>query len=92
MTITGQYINIVDDLFDIFIIFPEWWDDLTVEEVTEVEERVEKCKEEWEFYQTGSYSALDAKNLLAEELQEEEFQILVFDHRDRGVKQNDNNV
>ena len=86
MTITGQYINIVDDLFDIFIIFPEWWDELEVEDVADIETKVEECEKEWKFYQSGTYSASDVKNLLEETLQEEEYQILVFDHMDKGVK------
>lgn len=86
MTMTGQYINIVDDLFDIFIIFPEWWDDLTVEDVANIETKVEECEKKWKLYQAGTYSALDVMNLLEETLQEEEYQILVFDRMDKRVK------
>lgn len=83
MTTVGQYINIIDDSFDIYIILPEWWDDLSVEEVSDIETKIEECSETWR--KRNAFSPLDVKMMLKNCL-DDEFNILIFDnYTNRGV-------
>jgi len=87
MTMTGHYINIVLDSFDIFIIFPEWWDDLEVEEVSDIETRVEECAKANHSFSSAYVDASGVRDVLNDEFKDEEYQILVFDaYSGRGVQ------
>ena len=86
MTITGQYINIENGSFDIFIIFPEWWDELEVDEVADIETIVEECSKELNNFSGLYITASDVRDFLKEVFHDEEYQIIVFDqYTGRGV-------
>lgn len=76
--ITGQYVNIVvNDYTDIFIILPEWADELTVEDVEDISTRSTEVLNEF-FKKVGNfYLRSQLREVLQEEFEDDEYQVLI---------------
>ena len=76
--ITGQYVNIVvNDYIDIFIILPEWADELTVEDVEDISTRATEVLNEF-FKKVGNfYLRSQLREVLQEEFEDDEYQVLI---------------
>lgn len=76
--ITGQYVNIVvNDYTDIFIILPEWSDELTIEDVEDISTRATEVLNEF-FKKVGNfYLRNQLREVLQEEFKDDEYQILI---------------
>lgn len=76
--ITGQYVNIVvNDHTDIFIILPEWSDELTVEDVEDISTRATEVLNEF-FKKVGNfYLRSQLREVLQEEFEDDEYQVLI---------------
>lgn len=76
--ITGQYVNIVvNDYTDIFIILPEWADNLTVEDVEDISTRATEVLKKF-FKDVGNfYLRSQLREVLQEEFEDDEYQVLI---------------